>query len=84
MTKQDILDILRAISDFNELDEAVQTIASPSGISEAYQGLYGLGDVIKRYSKKYSGDNDKLNDEFYNILNDPELSIEEKYRLLFE
>ena len=78
MDKKDLVTLIKAHNELNILDNAVRHITQGTGIDATYTGLFGITDIILKYSN-YKNDTEGDLDEFFDILDDTALTPEEKY-----
>ena len=82
MMKKDLTELIRAYEAFDRLNQLVikLTDGHPIENSKFNEMLY-VSDVIRRNSR-YSADDDKSSNKYWEIIHDKEITVEEKYELL--
>ena len=82
MSKEDMIDLIKAEEAFNRLNDRIIAITDGHDIAcPEYEGFYGLYEVIRRNSR-YPGADDHDEDMFRAIIMAINKTPEEKYELL--
>ena len=82
MSKKELLILIEAISNLEEISKAIESITGDSGISGHYRGIWRLEGIVMQHSKYAKAKGEDIRPEFQEILHDTSLSIETKYNLL--
>ena len=82
MGKEDMMILISAWEGFFKLHFAFSNINGNGLDEDLYKGLWDIPNVIQRYSRFANAYDDESEDQFYCIMNNSDLSTEQKYNLL--
>ena len=81
LSKENVLKLLRAYNVILMAEQILFDFAGAVSVSEKYDEVHLIADVILSMSK-FSADSDEESEHFFEILDNIELSAEEKYNAL--